>query len=279
MATKEGATEPEDMKTKQIFALIVGITSVVFSPMTWAAPHGGGGGGFHGGGGFGGGHFGGGSVARGGGSSFRASPLASGHFSYILPGHSFSTYALRQSRISQAAVAAPNRRIATQSPRAVTTLNRQQARLTTNRPASSSIARNSGATSASARPSRTFSQRALNGRTDHISERHQGSWHGDWDHKHAHFHNGRFFVYDDGFWYGLDDGFFPWDYLPYYADDYYPYDYYADAEPNDSPADGIFGPATRDALARYQIAKQLNVTGSLSPDTLQSLQLPQGTQS
>ena len=44
------------------------------------------------------------------------------------------------------------------------------------------------------------------------------------------------------------------------------------------PADGIFGPSTRDAVARYQIAKQLNVTGSLSPDTLQSLQLPQGTQ-
>ena len=29
-----------------------------------------------------------------------------------------------------------------------------------------------------------------------------------------------------GFWCGLDAGFFPWDYLPYYTDDYYPYDYY-----------------------------------------------------
>jgi peptidoglycan hydrolase-like protein with peptidoglycan-binding domain len=38
--------------------------------------------------------------------------------------------------------------------------------------------------------------------------------------------------------------------------------------------DGIFGPATRDAVAKYQIDKQLNVTGSLSPDTLQSLGLP-----
>jgi peptidoglycan hydrolase-like protein with peptidoglycan-binding domain len=41
------------------------------------------------------------------------------------------------------------------------------------------------------------------------------------------------------------------------------------------PIDGIFGPSTRDAVANYQIAKQLNVTGSLSPDTLQSLGLPQ----
>jgi peptidoglycan hydrolase-like protein with peptidoglycan-binding domain len=37
------------------------------------------------------------------------------------------------------------------------------------------------------------------------------------------------------------------------------------------PVDGVFGPNTRDAVAKYQIAKQLNVTGSLSPDTLQSL--------
>ena len=109
----------------------------------------------------------------------------------------------------------------------------------------------------------------------------------------------------DGFWCGLDDGFFPWDYLPYYADDYYPYDYYADSQPSDNtesvdnsvpaadptveatqeelaqlgyyngPVDGIFGPTTRDAVANYQIAKQLNVTGSLSPDTMQSLGLPE----
>jgi len=43
--------------------------------------------------------------------------------------------------------------------------------------------------------------------------------------------------------------------------------------------DGIFGPTTRDAVAKYQIANQLSVTGSLSPDTLQSLGLPQATAS
>ena len=43
------------------------------------------------------------------------------------------------------------------------------------------------------------------------------------------------------------------------------------------PADGFFGPATRDAVAKYQIARNLSVTGSLSPDMLQSLGLPQAT--
>jgi len=177
-----------------------------------------------------------------------------------------------------------------------------------NRPASS-IARNRGMMPSAARPSRTFPQRGLNGRTDHIAERHDANWHRDWDRRHAHFFHNRFFVFDDGFWFGLDPGFYPWDYLPYYADDYYPYDYYADSQPYDNtdyynngvpaadptveatqeelaqqgyyngPVDGIFGPTTRDAVAKYQIAKQLNVTGSLSPDTLQSLALPQATAS
>jgi len=166
----------------------------------------------------------------------------------------------------------------------------------------------------------------LNGRTDHIAERHNGNWwHRDWDRRHAHFFNNRFFVFDNGFWCGLDDGFFPWDYLPYYAGDYYPYDYNTDVQPDyntapasaypysyytgvqsedntaaangapvadatveaiqerlaqlsyyNGPVDGIFGPTTRDAVAKYQIDNQLDVTGSLSPDTLQSLGVPPG---
>ncbi len=43
------------------------------------------------------------------------------------------------------------------------------------------------------------------------------------------------------------------------------------------PVDGIFGPTTRDAVAKYQMDKQLEVTGSLSPDTLQSLGVPPST--
>jgi hypothetical protein len=172
----------------------------------------------------------------------------------------------------------------------------------------------------------TGAHRGLNGRTDHIAERHNGNWwHRDWDRRHAHFFNNRFFVFDNGFWCGLDAGFFPWDYLPYNAGDYYPYDYYTDVQPDyntapasaypygyytgvqpdynnaaddgtpvadsrveatqerlaqlgyyNGPVDGIFGPTTRDAVAKYQIDNQLDVTGSLSPDTLQSLGVPPG---
>ena len=111
---------------------------------------------------------------------------------------------------------------------------------------------------------------------------------------------------------GLDAGFFPWDYYPWHtlAYDYCPYDYYpgyyTDVQPYhnsedvydrnvpapdstvsaaqarliqlgyyNGPVDGIFGPQTRDALARYQIDSQLTVTGSLSIDTLQALGLAQ----
>jgi hypothetical protein len=161
-----------------------------------------------------------------------------------------------------------------------------------------------------ARPTQTLPQRGVNGRIDHhIAERHDTNWHSDWDRRHVHFDHGRFFVFNNGFWFGLDDGFFPWDYLPYYADDYYPYDYYADVDPNDysgstydlgsadsatvqavqrqllnlgyynGSIDGVFGPSTRDAVAKYQIANHLNVTGSLSPDTIQSLGVIQATAS
>jgi len=187
-----------------------------------------------------------------------------------------------------------------------------------NRAANASAARSPGAAV----------HRGLNGRTDHIAERHDANWHRDWDRRHAHFFHNRFFVFDNGFWCGLDAGFFPWDYLPYYASDYYPYDYYTDIQPdyNTAPAsaypygyytgvqpdynsaadngasaadptveatqerlaqlgyyngavDGIFGPTTRDAVAKYQIDNQLDVTGSLSPDTLQSLGVPPGANS
>jgi hypothetical protein len=151
-----------------------------------------------------------------------------------------------------------------------------------------------------ARQSRTAGQPALNGRTDHIAELHDANWHRDWDRRHAHFFHNRFFVFDDGFWFGLDDGFYPWDYLPYYADDYYPYDYYTNEEPSynsysdqySDPTvsdvqtdlanlgyyagaiDGVLGPDTRTALTRYQIDHGLKVTGSLTTDTLQSLGMP-----
>ncbi|PYJ67638.1 MAG: hypothetical protein DMF38_12055 [Verrucomicrobia bacterium] len=42
-----------------------------------------------------------------------------------------------------------------------------------------------------------------------------------------------------------------------------------------APLTAFSDPSTRDAVAAYQIANQLNVTRSLSPDTLESLGLPQ----
>jgi peptidoglycan hydrolase-like protein with peptidoglycan-binding domain len=97
----------------------------------------------------------------------------------------------------------------------------------------------------------------------------------------------------------LDYGYYPWDFYPYYAWDDYPYDYYTDIDPTDQgyapqvdpnvtavqndltqmgyytgPVDGIFGAATRTAVTRYQIDRQLQVTGSLTDQTLQSLGLP-----
>ena len=93
-----------------------------------------------------------------------------------------------------------------------------------------------GMTNRGAQQSQGTARAPFNGRTDHhISERHEANWHGDWDRRHAHFDHDRFFVFDNGFWFGLDPGFFPWDYYPYYAYNYYPYDYYpgyyADVEP------------------------------------------------
>src|SRR5437763_8298931 len=273
------------MKIKQIISLIVGITSVALSPITWAAPHGGGGG--FGGSGFSGGHAGGGGGgARSGGGYF----VGGGGFRSAGPG-----FSVRPGYYYSGGMRFTNSRAG-------------QFRSPVSR--SPSFARpNRGITNSATRQSLTSVRSALTGRMGHVAERHDANWHRDWDRRHAHFFHNRFFVFDDGFWFGLDAGFYPWDYLPYYADDYYPYDYYAEDQPYDNtepgyngvppadatvqavqtqltqlgyyngPVDGIFGLATRDAVAKYQIANRLKVTGSLSPDTLQSLGLPQVTPS
>jgi hypothetical protein len=223
--------------------------------------------------------------------------LPYGHFATIPPGYNFAPAGMRQAETRQPVFAGHTSR-----GRAV--FNGRVGNESAGRSISPSGSGNQGTTASSARPSQAIPH-GLNGRTDHISRRHPASWHGDWDRHHAHFHNGQFFVFFDDSWFGLDDGIFPWDYLPYYANDYYPYDYYTDddsaavddnAETTDptveavqtelskfgyynGPIDGIFGPTTRDAVAKYQIANQLNITGSLSPDTLLALGLPQAAKS
>jgi hypothetical protein len=314
---------------KFILLSLIGITSIAFIQPGWAAGHGGGGGGFHGGG-FGGGHFGGGGGFRGGGfrgggGHFGGGGFGAPHISYGGAGNrgggvSFGT-PRSSGRVPHIATGAtsvhsfgPSRPLVRQSSgarptRGLTNIGRGNRTGNTSGRATAALNRpnNRGTNPSTPRPSQTSQHRGLNGRTDHIAERHDENWHRDWDRRHAHFDHDRFFVFDDGFWFGLDPGFFPWDYLPYYADDYYPYDYYADVQPNDNtepvyngapvadttvqavqtrltqlgyyngPVDGVVGPATRDALARYQIAQHLSVTGSLSPDMLRSLGLPQAT--
>jgi hypothetical protein len=136
-----------------------------------------------------------------------------------------------------------------------------------------------------------FSGHPFNGRMGHVVERHDANWHRDWDRRHAHFFRNRFFVFDDGFWFGLD-GYYPYDdYYAYDDQDYYGYDASTDpysvstvsAVQSDlakqgyyrGVIDGVYGPRTRVAITRYQSNRGLQVTGILTTATLQSLGLPQ----
>ena len=260
---------------KLTFLSLVGITSIALAHAGWAAGHEGGAGVFGSAGGFGGGHTGGGVSSRGGGVGF-GRPGFTGRPAY------YYSRGMHYTNARPGQVRSPVQR----SP----SMTRPDLR----------------GNNAAARQDRTSGRPAFNA---HIAERHDQNWHNDWDRRHAHFFHNRFFVFIDGFWCGLDDGFFPWDYYPYYAYDYYPYDYYpgyyADVEPyyyNENvysntpmvdptvtavqkqlaqlgyysgPIDGIYGPLVRDAVAKYQIAMHQDVTGSLSPETLRSFGLSQ----
>jgi len=230
----------------------------------------GGGGGFHGGG-FGGGGFHGGGFggSRGG---FRFAPSSGTRFAFgTRPSFGQPLMVRPTSRVANSAVRSPSIRSA---------------------PASRSV---TGRTAV--RPTQMTNA--------HVYARNPGSWHSDWDRRGAHFSSGRWWAWGGDDWIGLADGFYPWDYFPYYAYDYYPYDYYpgyyADVEPyysgdgvaNTAPApdanvetiqqdlakqgyykgpvDGLYGRTTRDAVARYQSARKLSVTGTLTRQTLKSL--------
>ena len=248
MAWTCGRRDPESMKTKRILS-IIGSTLLVLSPTNWAVAHGGGGGGGFGGGGFGGGgghggggggHFGGGGGFRGGGMAFHGSGIGfrGGGAGFRSAGPRFGN-----GRRAFANQATPQ--------------------------------------------SRTFGRGDFNRRiAAHTAERHDANWHRDWDRRHAHFFHNRFFVFDDGFWFGLDG--YPYDdYYAYDDQDYYGYDASTDpysvstvsAVQSDlakqgyyrGVIDGIYGPQTRVAITRYQSKHGLQVTGSLTPATLESL--------
>ena len=213
------------MQVKLISSLIVGIAALALSPITWAGGHGGGGGhagsgGFHGGGGV----ISGGQVAVGVGN--RGGGVGFGGMR--VPGRvpSFEGTGPRFSTFGHPSHVEPQ-------------------------PGSSL-----GSRSAIAKQS---DQRFSNLR-NHVVSQHDRNWHNDRDRRHTHFHNGRFFVFIDGFWWGLDAGYFPWDYLPYYPNDYYPYDYYTDVDPNDyESADYNIGPA--DSVTVQAVQMQLAQLG------------------
>jgi hypothetical protein len=338
-AQKRNRNDLWGLKKLRLLSL-VGITSIALTHAASADPHGRGGGGFSGGGhvsggggragpvggGFHGGGFHAAAPAFGGARRSFGVGARGGGVGFGIPRYSSSGArplyrrpVYYNGRVGRSVTPSLGARTAVgQPPNRFSSIRNPvgQRPATSNRPAIPSAARSPG----------TAAHRGLNGRTDHIAERHDGNWwHRDWDRRHAHFFNNRFFVFDNGFWCGLDAGFFPWDYLPYYAGDYYPYDYYTDVQPDyntasasaypygyytgvqpdynteaddgapvadttvqatqerlaqlgyyNGPVDGIFGPTTRDAVAKYQIDNQLDVTGSLSPDTLQSLGVPPG---
>lgn len=124
---------------------------------------------------------------------------------------------------------------------------------------------------------------------DMVAERHDANWHRDWDRRRSHFFRNRFFVFDDGFWFGLNDGFYPYDYYGYGDQDYAGYDATADLYSDATVSavqsqlakqgyyrgviDGVYGPQTRAALTRYQSNHGLQVTGNLTQATLQALGL------
>jgi His-Xaa-Ser repeat protein HxsA len=313
---------------KKIKLLILTSTALIgLGSPAWAGPHGGGGG-------FGGGHFGG---FAGGGS--RAAPALSGGGARFSGNRSIGGLSRtpqqfyyydgnRMSGLRQPAfVRPPPSRSVTANAASRPTIARPQ------NPAES-LARqnnrvaNSQVTATNRQPNRIGSNGRQNRVSDlrtstaanrqsfvknHASERHDGNWHRDWDKHRAHFHHNRVFVFIDGFWWGLDSGYYPWADNPYYDygypdgyDDSYPYSYYDPSYPsgNDDQSsyagsqqsvanamvsavqsqlaklgyyngaiDGSLGDQTEAALSRYQEDNDLSVTGTVDSATLQSLGL------
>ena len=252
----ESALKPPYTKTRRIINLVAVVTIAAFSSITWAAPHGGGGGVA------GGGHFGGsGRVGGFAGGVSRAAPAFSGgglRPAPVFQGAYFTGRSVGEpSRaphfyyrgagmpaVSSPGVTASDNRptiridgrtssIGSQKDRAAL-LARQNTRAMNSQIAATNPQPNR--TASIAARNRVSDPRTLTGANresfvrDHASERHDAnSWHRDWDKHRAHVHNKRVFVFIDAFWWGL----YPWDYYPYNASEYpydydnsYPYDYY-----------------------------------------------------
>jgi Putative peptidoglycan binding domain len=308
MAAKRIGHELSSMKKIKLLSLVstalVGLTQPV-----WAGPHGGGGG-FAGGGHFGGGgHFSGGGHFGGG---FRAAPAFSGggarfggrSVGGLARGPQFSYGGGRMSAVRSYGFTGSASRSITPYADRRTTITHQPNRV-------GSIAGRSGVSNS--RVSTGSSRQSFI--KNHAFTRHDANWHRDWDRRHAHFDHGHTFVFIDGFWWGLDPGFYPFD---AYANGSNPYDYYngypsdyngdydGDNGYYDDPGygtsdqyennetvsavqsqlaklgyyrgaiDGTLGDETEDAIARYEEDHDLSVTGTVTAAALQSLGLARG---
>jgi len=306
---------------------LAGIAFVSLSQPTWAGPRGGGGGfaggGHVGGGGRVGGFAGGGSRAAPAfyGGGFRGAPAFRGAY--------FTNSSVGRLSAAPRFYYGGNRMTAVRPNGFTRSVPRYTSPNAGRMAAANRQPGRSGSTDTAARrqPNRVGSNternRASNPRTstaanrqsfvrNHASERHDANnWHRDWDRHHAHFDHNRVFVFVNGFWWGLDPGYYPWAYYPYYDygdypyNSYYgnPYDYYNYSPYNDDDQpgysdsdqsaasatvsaiqselaklgyyngaiDGTLGDQTEAAIARYQEDRDLSVTGTVDAATLQSL--------
>jgi len=257
----ESALKPPYTKTRRIINLLAVITTAAVSPVTWAAPHGGGGGVA------GGGHFGGsgrvggfaGGISRAApafsGGGLRAAPVFQGAYfnggsvgepsrapQFYYRGAGMPTVSSRDVTASgnrpTIRIAGRTSSIGSQQDRAAL-LARQNTRVMSSQMAATNRQPNrTGSIAGRNRVSDPRTSTAANRQSfvrNHASERHDANnWHRGWDRHRAHFHNNRVFVFINGSWWGLyprdyyANGY-PYDYDNSYPDDYYndyPYSYY-----------------------------------------------------
>jgi hypothetical protein len=307
---------------------LAGIAFVSLSQPTWAGPRGGGGGfagGHVGGGGRVGGFAGGGSRAAPAfyGGGFRGAPAFRSNGAYFT-GRSVGRLSAaprfyyggnRMTAVGPHGFTRPVGRYTSPYAGRAVGANRQPSRIGSTDTAARRQPNRVGSTTERNRVSNPRTSTAANRQSfvrNHASERHDANnWHRDWDRHHAHFDHNRVFVFVDGFWWGLDPGYYPGDYYPDYDygdypyNSYYgnPYDYYNYSPYNDDDQsgysdsgqstvnatvsatqselaklgyyngaiDGTLGDETEAAIARYQQDRDLSVTGTVDAATLQSL--------
>src|SRR5437588_415518 len=299
------------MKTKFYWVALLASAALTAPVQAGGGSHGGGGGGGGGGGHFAASSSG--SARSGGGPSFHSMPMGSfGGGRMIYSGQRFSSVGMRSPRsmefrpqnvhpnagrsIGSAQFVRGNINRGDSSARFSNTGNRAITNL-----------RREGTGAGQVRSGNNLPTNWRN----HVVAQHSGNWQRNWDRSRDHVWRGHHCRFINGSWVIFDFGFDPW--WPYwYPYDYYGYGYYGDPYAYDAGAygdaysdqngyadqstnsivagaqdrlaregyyhgqiDGIVGPETRRAIARYQSNHGLRVNGNLTPDTLGAMGLRQ----